>query len=84
MRAEREGRAASNAARQPGMNAPSQKPAVPHDEIARRAYQRYEQRGAIDGHDVDDWLEAEQELAREKQSENQPAPRPKLTKSEAA
>ena len=34
------------------------------DEIARLAYQFYETRGRRDGHDVDDWLSAEQELTR--------------------
>ena len=32
------------------------------DEIARRAYYLYEAHGRSDGHDVDDWLEAEREL----------------------
>ena len=32
------------------------------DEIARLAYCLYEARGRSDGHDVDDWLEAEREL----------------------
>jgi len=32
------------------------------DEIARLAYHFYERRGRRDGHDVDDWLSAEQEL----------------------
>lgn len=32
------------------------------DEIARRAYEVYERRGAEPGHDVDDWLQAEREL----------------------
>ena len=31
-------------------------------DIARRAYDLFEQRGSRDGHDVDDWLEAEREL----------------------
>ena len=35
---------------------------VAHDDIARRAYQRYEERGKEPGHDVDDWLHAEREL----------------------
>lgn len=34
------------------------------DEIARLAHHFYETRGRRDGHDVDDWLSAEQELAR--------------------
>jgi hypothetical protein len=33
-----------------------------HDEIAARAYALYEQRGAADGSDVEDWLAAEREL----------------------
>ena len=33
-----------------------------HDEIAEAAYHRYLKRGANDGSDFDDWLEAEQEL----------------------
>lgn len=32
------------------------------DEIAHLAYHLYETRGRRDGHDVDDWLSAEQEL----------------------
>ena len=34
------------------------------DEIGRLAYHFYETRGRRDGHDVDDWLSAEQELTR--------------------
>jgi Protein of unknown function (DUF2934) len=33
-------------------------------EIAEAAYQRYLSRGGGHGHDVDDWLDAEQELRR--------------------
>jgi hypothetical protein len=35
------------------------------DEIARRAYQRYEERGREDGHDLEDWFEAEQDVQRQ-------------------
>jgi hypothetical protein len=35
---------------------------APSDEIARLAYCLYEARGRRDGHDVDDWLEAERGL----------------------
>jgi hypothetical protein len=35
---------------------------VPETEIARRAYELYEQRGGAHGHDIDDWLLAEREL----------------------
>ncbi|NJN70409.1 MAG: DUF2934 domain-containing protein [Nitrospira sp.] len=30
--------------------------------IAMRAYERYQERGYSDGHDLDDWLEAERDL----------------------
>lgn len=32
------------------------------EDVARRAYELYEQRGAGDGRDWDDWFEAEREL----------------------
>jgi hypothetical protein len=32
------------------------------DDIERRAYELYEQRGRSDGHDWDDWLQAESEF----------------------
>lgn len=35
---------------------------VSDSDIARRAYQLYEERGGGHGHDVDDWLQAEREL----------------------
>jgi hypothetical protein len=34
-----------------------------HDDVARRAYDLYCSRGATDGHDIADWLEAERQLA---------------------
>lgn len=33
-----------------------------HDDIARRAYELYETRGREDGHDQEDWLQAERDL----------------------
>ena len=33
------------------------------EEIARRAYERYEARGREDGHALDDWLDAERNLS---------------------
>jgi hypothetical protein len=33
------------------------------EQIRRRAYELYEQRGSNDGHEVSDWLQAESELA---------------------
>ena len=35
---------------------------VTDDDIARRAFELYRERGGQDGHDADDWLEAEREL----------------------
>jgi hypothetical protein len=36
------------------------------DQIRRRAYELYEQRGRNDGHEVSDWLQAESEVAQKK------------------
>jgi hypothetical protein len=33
-----------------------------HDDIARRAYEIYRERGGADGLEVDDWIRAEREL----------------------
>jgi len=35
-----------------------------HDEIAQLAYRLYESRGRQEGHHIEDWLRAEQELVR--------------------
>ncbi len=35
-------------------------------QIRRRAYELYEQRGKEDGHELDDWLQAESEITRTK------------------
>ena len=37
---------------------------VTEDDIARRAYDRYLARGCEDGHDLEDWFYAEQEVRR--------------------
>jgi hypothetical protein len=37
-------------------------PAVAEADVARRAYDLYLARGREDGHDVEDWLQAEREL----------------------
>ena len=47
--------------------------AVTHDEIARRAYEIYEARGAYEGDALGDWLAAERELC---QRTGGPAPTP--------
>lgn len=33
-----------------------------HQQIMRRAYELYEQRGKVHGFDIDDWLQAEAEI----------------------
>ena len=38
----------------------------PEEAIRVRAHQLYEERGCEDGHDLDDWLQAETELAEKK------------------
>jgi hypothetical protein len=38
---------------------------IDREAIARRAYERYLQRGRIPGHEQEDWLEAERELKRQ-------------------
>jgi hypothetical protein len=35
-----------------------------YDEVAQRAYERFVERGQQHGHDVEDWLSAERELAQ--------------------
>jgi Protein of unknown function (DUF2934) len=47
-------------ARTPGSAPSSSEPSV--DEIRRRAYERYRERGGNHGRHFDDWLEAEREL----------------------
>ena len=37
------------------------------EEVELRAYQIYIERGGADGHDVDDWLQAERELSEKYQ-----------------
>ncbi len=39
---------------------------VLHEEIARRAYELFLERGGTDGHADEDWLQAELEVRREK------------------
>ena len=47
---------------QTDMAAPSSPGDLPREEIARRAYALYHERGCCDGCDVDDWLQAEAEV----------------------
>src|SRR5206468_1867843 len=39
--------------------------AIPHEQIAKRAYEKWCQRGCMDGMHQQDWLEAEAELRAE-------------------
>jgi len=36
------------------------------EQVRRRAFDLYEQRGREDGHDLDDWLQAESELVQKR------------------
>ena len=51
-------------------------PTIAGDEIIRqRAYALYEARGRVDGHELEDWLNAEAQLAQA-----QPVPGPKASR----
>ena len=36
------------------------------EQVRRRAYELYEQRGKEEGHDLEDWLQAESELMKQR------------------
>jgi hypothetical protein len=58
---------------------------VSDDNVARRAYEIYENRGANDGADLDDWLEAERQLKpgpTSVRSQRPPAPRKRKERKE--
>ena len=44
------------------LKAPARPATVTNNDLARRAYDLYLARGREDGHDMDDWLQAEREL----------------------
>jgi hypothetical protein len=44
---------------------PSQSSDGVQEQVRRRAYELYEARGKEDGHDVEDWLRAESEVAQQ-------------------
>jgi hypothetical protein len=56
----------THSTRDEGKSAPHQEQAVAsepsHDAVAQRAYELFCERGCADGRDIDDWLQAEQEL----------------------
>jgi hypothetical protein len=40
-----------------------------HEEVAARAHELFEDRGRAEGHDLDDWLQAENELLEARQEQ---------------
>ena len=44
------------------------------ERIARKAYEMYELRGCVDGHDQEDWLEAERATMSELEEKSIPQP----------
>ena len=47
------------------MEPQARKPPVdPQEQVRRRAYELYEQRGREDGHEPDNWLQAESEIVQ--------------------
>ena len=57
--------AAAYASQQGGGSHASIRKSPVAEDIERRAYQNYLGRGATDGHDLEDWLQAERELMEE-------------------
>jgi len=43
---------------------------IAKDDVARRAYELFLARGGAEGHDVEDWLEAERQLEAESKAFN--------------
>lgn len=56
--------AATEPSREPPPDSVDRPRDVSPTEIALEAYARYVERGRLDGHDVEDWLAAEQRLRR--------------------
>ena len=54
------------------------------DRIAQRAYERCEVRGREDGHDMEDWFEAERELEQGVASDSTAGAREDVNSDEAA
>gem|GEM_PF-5397675 len=50
-----------------------------HELIARRAYELFETRGFEDGHDCEDWLEAEKQVLIEVEADTGVRPGPRTT-----
>ena len=58
-------------------------PELAQDEIARRAYELYLQRGSVPGHETDDWLQAEAELSAQGVQGEEPEETPAARRSAA-
>jgi DUF2934 family protein len=79
MIAERSGTMATNTTRRlPTDDEPTQADATRNesrpagaarDDIAHRAYKRYEERGREPGHEMEDWLQAEREIEQRRSTE---------------
>jgi hypothetical protein len=54
------------------------------DQVARRAYERYEERGREDGRDQEDWFAAEQELSGRSSESSADRPRSERMQGSAA
>ena len=52
--------------------------------IRRRAYEIYEQRGRVEGHDLEDWLLAEADLRKRQPGESPASPKKKAHREIAA
>jgi hypothetical protein len=46
---------------------PTESASEVQEQIRRRAYALYEERGKTDGHDLEDWLQAESEVTQQKE-----------------
>jgi len=53
---------------QRGLAEPINTPGSIQEEIERVAYDLYEQRGRLDGHDWEDWLEAERIVKQQREA----------------
>ena len=52
--------------------------------VEERAYYKYLERGAQDGHDMDDWLDAEKEMSTKKPAAKKPVAKKITVKKPAA
>jgi hypothetical protein len=55
----------TNATKKPPLTVASDPQALEH-QIRQRAHELYQERGGKEGHELDDWLRAEEEIKRKK------------------